>query len=30
MFCKHSGTQVKLYGTEHVILTEDDALAVIG
>lgn len=31
-FClgKYSGTEVKLDGTEHVILIEDDVLTVIG
>ena len=27
---KYSGTEVKLDGVEHVILTEDDVLAVLG
>ena len=30
LFGKYSGTEVKLDGEEHVILTEDDVLAVLG
>ena len=30
LFGKYSGTEVKLDGVEHVILTEDDVLAVVG
>jgi chaperonin GroES len=30
LFGKYSGTEVKLDGVEHVILTEDDVLAVFG
>jgi chaperonin GroES len=30
LFGKYSGTEVKLDGVEHVILTEDDVLAVLG
>ena len=30
LFGKYSGTEVKLDGVEHVILTEDDVLAVMG
>jgi chaperonin GroES len=29
LFGKYSGTEVKLDGVEHVILTEDDVLAVL-
>ncbi len=28
LFGKYSGTEVKLDGVEHVILTEDDVLAI--
>ena len=30
LFGKYSGTEVKLDGEEHVILREDDVLAVLG
>ncbi len=30
LFGKYSGTEVKLDGVEHVIMTEDDVLAVLG
>ena len=30
LFGKYSGTEVKLDGVEHVILSEDDVLAVLG
>jgi chaperonin GroES len=30
LFGKYSGTEVKLDGVEHVILAEDDVLAVLG
>jgi chaperonin GroES len=30
LFGKYSGTEVKLDGEEHIILREDDVLAVIG
>ena len=30
LFGKYSGTEVKLDGEEHVILREDDLLAVLG
>lgn len=30
LFAKYSGSEIKLEGVEHVILREDDILAVIG
>jgi chaperonin GroES len=30
LFGKYTGTEVKLDGVEHVILTEDDVLAIVG
>jgi len=30
LFGKYSGNEVKIDGTEHVILTEDDVLAIVG
>ena len=30
LFGKYSGTEVKLDGVEHVLLREDDVLAVLG
>ena len=30
MYGKYSGTEVKLNGQEHVILKEDDVMAIVG
>ena len=30
LFTKYGGTEVKLGGTEHLIMREDDILAVVG
>ena len=30
LFGKYSGTEVKLDGEEHIIMSEDDVLAVLG